>query len=496
MTIRWALTRLASLLAALACGVLASPAVRAENHALILWIGQYSDPNANLPGIDLDAMRARQIALAMGIPAANIIEKKNQQLTLKGMSDAIAELTNRIKAGDKVIVYYSGHGFQNTNTLTGGKKCSEGLVAQDMKGYVDSQLEIDLARLGAKASQVVMLNDSCFSGGASEKRLPGSGRKLVKKSWGSLLERGVAALTPGSAAAASPGPAAAASPGPAVASAASYRCGDAVNKSALAKTFEVVQRQGANVLYVAAARDNEVSYASAEGSLATEAWAACLADPTTDTDRSGSISGEELRVCAQRHVDGNGQQVNQHISLTGSPQLSVSFAPVDSRPAAAALSAPDVLRDLSAGSDRSYVVKLLPAKSTVRIGQDFLEFSVETNREGYLYIFQVGSDGKTFNLLFPNKVDTDNKVAAGTQRLPRASWALRSAGPAGTNNLMALVSSTPKDFNGQMDARGTFASAPATPSGAKALVVVATGAAAGGNGRYGTSAVVPIVEAP
>ena len=484
MKFRWASTRLATMSAALACSVLASPAVRAENHALILWIGQYSDPNANLPGIDLDAKRARQIALAMGIPAANIIEKQNQQLTLKGMSDAIAEVTNRIKAGDKVIVYYSGHGFQNINAVTGGKKCSEGLVAQDMKGYVDSQLEVDLARLGAKASQVVMLNDSCFSGGASEKRLPGSGRRLVKKSWGSLLERGVAALTPGSASAASQG------------SAADYRCGDAVNKSVLAKTFEVVQRQGANVLYVAAARDNEVSYASAEGSLATEAWAACLADPTTDTDRSGSISGEELRVCAQRHVDGNGQQVNQHISLTGSPQLSVSFAPVDSRPAAAALSAPHVLRDLSAGSDKSYVVKLLPAKSTVRIGQDFLEFSVETNRGGYLYVFQVGSDGNTFNLLFPNKVDTDNKVSAGTQRLPRASWALRSAGPAGTNNLMALVSSTPKDFNGQMDARGTFASAPATPSGAKALVVVATGAAAGGNGRYGTSAVVPIVEAP
>lgn len=488
MKIRWASTRLATMSAALACSVFASPAVRAENHALILWIGQYSDPNANLPGIDLDAKRARQIAIAMGIPAANIIEKKNQQLTLKGMSDAIAEVTNRIKAGDKVIVYYSGHGFQNTNTVVGGKKCSEGLVAQDMKGYVDSQLEVDLARLGAKASQVVMLNDSCFSGGASEKRLPGSGRKLVKKSWGSLLERGVAALTPGSASAVSPGSAATSS--------ADYRCGDAVNKSVLAKTFEVVQRQGANVLYVAAARDNEVSYASPEGSLATEAWAACLADPTTDTDRSGSISGEELRVCAQRHVDGNGQQVNQHISLTGSPQLSISFAPVDARPAAAALSAPNVLRDLSAGSDKSYVVKLLPAKSTVRIGQDFLEFSVETNREGYLYVFQVGSDGKTFNLLFPNKVDTDNKVAAGTQHLPRASWALRSAGPAGTNNLMALVSSTPKDFNSQMDGSGTFASAPATPSGAKALVVVATGAAAGGNGRYGTSAVVPIVEAP
>jgi hypothetical protein len=470
MKIRWVPTRPTALLALLAVGLLAAPTVHAENHALILWIGQYSDPNANLPGIDIDAKRARQIAVAMGIPAANIVEKKNQQLTLKGMSAAIVELTNRIKPGDKVFFYYTGHGMQIKNTAGSGKKCNEGMVAQDMQMFADSELETDLARLGAKASQVVMMNDSCFSGGAAEKSLPGAGRKLVAKAWTGPLAK--------------------------IPPAADYRCGDAVNKGVLAKTFEVVERKGANVLYIAASRDNEVSYASSEGSLATEAWAACLADPATDTDHSASISGEELRVCAQRNIESNAQQVNQHISLVGSPALSVSFAAIDTRPAQAALNAPNVLRDISAGSDKSYVVKLLPAKNTVRIGQDFLEFSVATNRDGYLYIFQVGSDGKTFNLLFPNKVDADNKVAAGTQRLPRASWALRSSGPAGTNSLMALVSSTPKDFRGQMDASGTFASVPSTNKDAKALVVVATGADAGGNGRYGTSPVVSIVEAP
>lgn len=470
MKIRRDSMRPTAVMALLACSLFATPAARAENHALILWIGQYSDPNANLPGIDIDAKRAHQIAVAMGIPAANIVDRKDQQLSLKGMSDAIVELTNRIKPGDKVFFYYTGHGMQIKNAGSSGRKCSEGLVAQDMKMFADSELETDLARLGAKASQVVMMNDSCFSGGAAEKRLPGPGRKLVAKSWTGPLAK---------------------IPPPA-----DYQCGNAVNKGVLAKTFEVVERKGANVLYIAAARDNEVSYASPEGSLATEAWAACLADPATDTDHSGSISGEELRLCAQHNIDANAQQVSQHISLVGSAALSVSFAAADTRPTAAPLSAPNVLRDISAGSDKSYVVKLLPAKNTLRIKQDFLEFSVETNREGYLYVFQVGSDGKTFNLLFPNKVDTDNKVGAGTLRLPRASWALRSAGPPGPNSLLALVSSTPKDFKGQMDASGTFVSTPSTRSGAKSLVVVATGASEGGNGRYGTSPVVTIVEAP
>ncbi len=77
---------------ALAGAALGGTAARAENHALILWIGEYADPKASLPGIDLDAKRARQMALAMNVPAANVVEKKNQQLTLKGMGSAIDEL--------------------------------------------------------------------------------------------------------------------------------------------------------------------------------------------------------------------------------------------------------------------------------------------------------------------------------------------------------------------------------------------------------------------
>ena len=447
---------------------------RAENHALIMWIGEYADPGANLPGIELDAKRARQIALTMNIAASNIIERKNKELTRKGMADAMAALTDRIAPGDKVFLYYSGHGGQKNNT-SAGKKCSEGLISHDLQLYFDKDIEVDLARLGAKASQVVMLNDSCFSGGASEKGLKEGERKLVAKRYLGPIKVDPKATSPSPAG--------------------EYRCGDAVNKGILAKNFEVVQRKGANLLYVAAARDNEVSYASPEGSLATEAWAACLADPSADTDKSGSISGEELRACAQRVIDGNGQQVSQHITLTGTTSLAIAVAPVDPR-VFSAVSAPNALRDIAAGSDKSYAVKLTPVKNTVRIGQDSFEFKVETNREGYLYILQVGSDGKTFNLLFPNQVDTDNRIGAGTQKFPRPSWALRSAGPAGTNHLMALLSATPKDFAAQMGAAGVFASAPATRGGVKSLVVVATGASPAGEGRYGASPVVQLVEAP
>ena len=64
-----------------------------------------------------------------------------------------------------------------------------------------------------------------------------------------------------------------------------------------------------------------------------------------------------------------------------------------------------MLRDLAAGADRSLKVDLTLARNSLRIGRDFLDFSVSTARDGYLYILQVGSDGKTFNLLFPNNLD-------------------------------------------------------------------------------------------
>ena len=273
-------------------------------------------------------------------------------------------------------------------------------------------------------------------------------------------------------------------------------CGDAVNKAFLTKNLEVVRRQGANLLYIAAAADNEIAFASAQGSVATQAWAACTAAAAgADKDRSGTVSGEELRACAQARINARPQAERQTLTLTGTGSLPVSFAGDDDKPAAP-VDAARALEDIRAGSDASYRIKLTPAKSTMHIGRDHLDFSVETNQEGYLYLLQVGSDGKTFNLLFPNKVDADNRITAGTHHFPRDTWAVRSAGPAGTNYLIALVSSAPKDFSRQMKQTGTFASAPATRGTTKNLVVVATGGVSGGNGRYGTSAVVPLKEAP
>ena len=134
------------------------------------------------------------------------------------------------------------------------------------------------------------------------------------------------------------------------------------------------------------------------------------------------------------------------------------------------------------------------ARTSLRIGRDLLDFSVSTNREGFLYLLQVGSDGKTFNLLFPNKLDVDNAVQPGTYRFPRDTWRVRSGGPAGTSHLLAIVSPVRKDLSREMDLSSVFASSSATAAATRTLIVEATGAGASGGGRYGASDVVPVNE--
>ena len=493
----------------------ATPAL-AANHALIMWIGDYGDPKSNLPGIDLDAANARRIAAAMGVPPQNIAEISNAQLTRVGMRDGLVGLYQRIADGDKVFIYYSGHGGQVPGHETAAK-CSEVLVARD--GLVlDAFLQDALTTLGKKASQVVMMNDSCFSGGAATKSVSAPDASLTPK----FIPAGVktnTAVTSG------------------------YACGDPTNTTKLARSLGTMAKdaRGPQVLYIAASNDTQVSFATRQGSVGTLAWAHCIGLAGADADGSGRINGEELRECAQGYIDN--RRTNQTITLQGNAKLPLSFvqtaaavpaaqsvpvpapapapapvppptpvappsppaatqapapAPAPSEPpppaATAAVNAAQALHDLKAGADRSMPVQLVTARNSLRIGKDFLDFSVTTAQQGFLYLLQVGSDGKTFNLLFPNKIDSNNALAAGTHRFPRDSWRLRAGGPAGKSHIIAIISPVKKDLSRDMDGSSVFPSSSANQRATRTLVVEATGSGEGGSGRYGASDVITINE--
>jgi hypothetical protein len=449
--------------AALVAGLAANGLAQAENHGLILWIGDYGSPRLNLPGIDLDAQNARKIAMAMGVPSGNIKEVANVQLTRATVASELNGLASRIQNGDKVFVYYSGHGHQVKGI--GGARCTEALVTRGPDLYADFEMQDALTRLGAKASQVVMMNDSCFSGGAATKDLQTRDQDGAVAKFYPEEVKGNSTVTD------------------------TYQCGEATNK--MTRNLEAVAAR-TNVLYVAASTDTQVSFATPRGSVATLAWATCLTSAGADANRSGSINGKELRACAQRYIDSN-FRFRQTIMLQGDEDLPLSFA--SSGGGSAPVNAARALADIRAGASKDFKVSLQPSSNNMRIKQDYFDFQVSTNRSGYLYILQVGSDGKTFNLLFPNKLDQNNQIAAGNHQFPKPSWRVRSGGPAGTSHLLAVVTQTPKEMTKDMDLSATFASAQATESNFKTLFAEASGAT-GGAGGYGASAVVQINETP
>ena len=458
-------------LAAAACATLAlaGGAAHAENHALIMWLGEYADASNNLPGIDKDASLARRIARSMGVADANIIEAKNRQLTLEGMKQAVGTLTGRIQSGDRVFLYYSGHGGQIDGD---GGKCSEGMVSHDARLYFDRELQADLDKLATKAAQVIFMNDSCFSGGAATKDAKPAGG-VVAKSY-------VGAIKSGSS------------------GGEGYVCGEAVNK--MTRNLMVRANQtGTQLLYIAASSEREVSFASPQGSIATVAWAQCLEAAQTDSNRDGLLSGDELRQCAQSRIS-NGGRNRQTITLLGNTQMPVGFVAATATAAApAAQTAPvqpeQTLEGIRAAADPALALTLNLSQQRLSISKgDRLDFSVSTPQAGYLYLLHIGSDGKTFDVLFPNDIDTNNFIAAGTHRFPRPNWAVQATGPEGTGYVMAYLSNAPKNFRAGMGKAGPFASVPANVLSAAKLGVVAVGGGEAGGARFGASAVVPVTE--
>lgn len=446
-------------LAALAvCALGIGALAQAANHALIMTI-DYSGTKAELPGIDKDGDAAVKIAEGMGVPRQNIKWLRNRDLTMGGMSAAIQDLTqNRIADGDKVFMYYSGHGYQTSGS---GSKCTESLVTSDLKFFEDERLRQALDTLAAKASQVVMFNDSCFSGGAATKDMSQDADGSVPKLY--VDEKSGPSTDSG------------------------YACGQATNKDFGARTLGVVARQRSiQILYVAASSDSEVSRASQSGSWATQAWAACLSGRTADRDGNGIVDGNELRQCSQSFIDKRFPKP-QTVTLVGNKSLPLSFGGSVGAAPTPVVNPSGTLETLRAAADPGIKLDLSVTKSRLTIGRDLLDFSVSSQRDGYLYLLHVASDGKFF-VLFPNKLDTNNYFRAGTQRFPRPSWGIQAQGPVGTSYVMAYLSASPKEFTKGLESDGPFATGEANSDTTRKLGVVAL------TGRYGTSAVAAIQE--
>ncbi|WBS00580.1 serine/threonine-protein kinase [Pseudoduganella sp. SL102] len=137
-------------------------------------------------------------------------------------------------------------------------------------------------------------------------------------------------------------------------------------------------------------------------------------------------------------------------AATPSPTASAPADPASAVPAAPQPFDPvRALDEVFEARNRDHAVTISIERAQVRIGVDPLRFAIRSSRPGYVYLLMVGTDRTQFWLLFPNSLDADNRIAAGSElALPRATWRMTAAGPPGTNQFVAIVSDRPRDFRG------------------------------------------------
>ena len=455
--------------------LLVTPAL-AETHALIMTISNYDVPGvAPLKGVAEDAGSAKEIARRLGVKESNMIFMTDRQLTHAGMSAAFDRLQDRIAPNDNVFIYYSGHGGRAL-MRDPEERCGEALITSEGRGFMDTDMEAKLKTLSRKANRMMVFLDACHSGGVTT-------RAATSRFQAKYFPRSLSGEA----------------------------CSTPVNvlKKNIGAGTRSVGSGAQNYTYIAAARDNEVSLDEpGRGGVATQAWLECVRGRARDLDGSGAITADEIQACAQDLIDTKLRNVagftSHHISITGNSRAVLGFvdrqeppppapapvvapvavpvpAPVPApvaapaptpapvAPAPAATPAPpaapvaatppsppppagpspvNTLKDIYAQRDDRRVVTVNMREQKVRIGRDKVEFTVSSSHAGYLYLLMVGSDGRTFDMLFPNQLDRSNQLEGGqVLRLPRPNWEVMAGGPPGTTQMLAIVADAPRDFS-------------------------------------------------
>ena len=401
----------------------------AENFAVIMNIGDYQARGIpKLYGVPYDRDVAKQIARKIGIKEENIFVYKDSELDLQGLRNAFADMNARIMPGDRVFMYYSGHGARVESKENPGV-CSEGLVSVKGELLLDTELESTLKTMAQKADKVIFFLDACHSGGITTR----AGSKPPR-----YMPKSATIGTPGA-------------------------CRVVTNQitRSVKRTAEEPESGGKNYVFISSARESEVALDDPEsGGVATQAWGKCINGEAKDIDNSGSITADEIRVCAQNRIDKELKDVEgfvpHHIMIIGNPYLPLTF-PIESIPVTpdklAAIAAPatspvHTLRDIYNQRDDNRSIKFKASKEGFKIGKDKVEFTLSSSHPGYVYVLMAGSDNKALDLLFPNKIDQNNYLQPNdTWTLPRTSWEIEVGGPPGINHLLVIVADAPRDFS-------------------------------------------------
>lgn len=482
--------------------------------ALIIGISSYNGPASDLLGVPADVESAKVIAKAMGVPDESITVIRDSAATKKNILEALSLFSRKAADGGRVFIYFSGHGTRYFSAEAKG--CVEGLLSYDYDGITHAELAAATKGLTKTADKSIFMVDACHSGGVltTRNRSLEQPKFVAKFAANPKTSDGMTACAPSN-----------------------YQTRSLFNESqrldaikenvvfiTAAKPDEVSWDEGAGKGGSAtqAVRDcllGEANDVDNSGGVSLDEVRQC-AQSAMDKKLPGPImKASHVTIFGNRNLvpvisappsANNAPLKTQYISQplkaepvqtpvasssTQIPSLPTSAVtsskpvePSTPKPIAATEDAPlknrkedlnsaslATLKDIESQKNPLRAVSVKANKKALRINKDYLDLEIKSSHDGYLYLVLLGSDKKSFYVLYPNKLDSENFIKANEViKIPKQSWQIKATGPIGVDNILVMVSDSPRDLSvlGQLgdDPNSPFVYALNTLPGRKSLV--------------------------
>ena len=458
--------------------------------ALIIGISEYAVPGATLlDGVRFDMASSTKIANAMGIPDTQIKYLKNADATKENILKALNQLAETTQDGSRAFIYFSGHG---TRELI-DDSCVEGLLTYEGKTITHQEFAKATQSLVKSADKVITMIDACHAEGVAPPK--GQTRAISKTLFtpkyfaksgnaanscsvvANLKTRGllpeitrlgglqenfvqITSSRPDEQSLDQPGMG-----GLATVAIRDCLLGKAkdVNRSGAVSMSEVQQcAQNAinlalkgnptfaphhvtvsgnrNLIPVQRPTTTSTTLAAAPVEPIKQPSTPSSAAPTSPP----SVNALTVPPVPVPPVVNPSQQAASQAASAPAPSTSPTKLPAPEQ----ALASLATLKDIEQQRNPKRLVEVQVSKPALKIGKDSLDLRIKSSHDGYLYLILLGSDSKSFYVLYPNGLDKNNQVKAGqTVRIPRPDWEVKAAGPVGTNNLLVMVSDSPRKLN-------------------------------------------------
>jgi Caspase domain/Domain of unknown function (DUF4384) len=460
--------------------------------ALVIGLSEYATNTgaAPLKGVPHDVESAKRIASAMGIPGNQIRLLRDQDATKENILNEIRKLGERTRGGGRSFIYFSGHGTRYWDSTVNG--CVEGLLTHEGQAITNAELADATRQVTANADKVITMIDACHSGGvtssqAATRTLGGIELKpkftykassaadacsqpsnlktrslLGETTRLGALQENVVQITssrPDEVSFDEPGKGGLATQG-----VRDCLLGKAVDKdgSGAVSLAEIQQCAQTFIdLRLKNVKDLTPHHVSVSGNRNLIPVAMNRPAPSSPVVSTPLPQTAALAATTAANSPPNVGAANMAMpSAAPAPAPAAAPAPAPVPPTVTPVLAPAVpapepmlaslatLSDIEQQRDPRMMVDVKLDKSVLRIGKDALNLSVKSSHDGYIYLVLLGSDRKSFYVLYPNGLDKDNRIKAGqTRKLPRPDWQLEASGPPGMDHLLVMVTASPRQID-------------------------------------------------